>query len=321
MGGLVRFITIPTITILYLVPDMKTPHPKLVPLLLKHGIGWEAFCKRGRPPAGVRDKRVAIVTELHEGGCSWSEMYEITGLSNGSIQRLTGAKGCAAVRAKRRNLGKNVGATWAGKKRPGQLERQWASGTFNFHRGRVRSPEERARLKASWTPELRLQAKDNSKRYVWGNPKVRARLLDFHRSPEERVRCSRAQVQRMKDNPGKYLRGRAQWMDTPKGSAGRAYVRSSYEAAAVRLLESDPLVVRYEHERRMMLPDGRWVLPDFVVERADGRTSLIEVKADWVFSLPEGHKTRKRILIARDLAANQGWDFIVWTEQELKNAF
>ena len=299
---------------------METPHPKLLPLLQEHGLTWEEFLKRGRPPAGMRDKRAAIVTKLHESGCSWAEMYEITGLSNGAIQRLTGAKGCKAVQEKRKRLGRDVGATWAGKKRPGQLERQWAKGTFDFHRGRIRPPEEIEKLRAGWTPSHRLQAGERTKIRIWGDAKIRERLLRFHRSPEERGRCSRAQVQRMLENPEKYLRGRSQWVDTPKGSALRAYARSSYEVAAIQMLERDPRVIRYEHEHRIVLPDGHWVLPDFLVEYQGGRVVVVEIKASWVFNLPEGHKVKKRLRLAQELAVARGWEFSIWTEQELKDA-
>ncbi len=266
MGGVVRLITRRTINTLYCCHDMSEPHPDLVPLLQKHGIDWGIFRKRGRPPTGVRAKRAALVTELHEAGYSWSQMCDITGLSNGGIQRLTEAKGCAAVQAKRKVLGKAVGTSWAGKKRPGQLEKQWANGIFDSLRGRVRSSEERAKLKASWTPERRCQAAKHSRERVWGDPEVLERLLSFHRDPKERAQRSRAQALRMKKNPTKYLRGRAQWVNTPKGLTSMVFVRSSYEAAALVVLEADPQVVRYEFERRIILPGGRWVLPDFVIE-------------------------------------------------------
>jgi hypothetical protein len=121
----------------------------------------------------------------------------------------------------------------------------------------------------------------------------------------------------MKDYPGKYLRGRAEWVDTPKGLHERAYARSSYEVAAVRKLEADPGVLHYEHERVLALPDGRWVLPDFIVEYEGARVMLVEVKAAWVLSQPLDSRVRVRLDVARDFAASQGWTFEVWTEREL----
>ena len=121
----------------------------------------------------------------------------------------------------------------------------------------------------------------------------------------------------MKDNPAKYLRGRAAWVDTPKGSEPCTYVRSSYEVAAVSRLEADGGVAGYEYERRFVLPDGRWVLPDFLVTRTDGSRLLIEVKSAWVFGLPYSHKVRCRLLESKRLASENGWAFEVWTEKEL----
>ena len=302
---------------------MENPHPTLAPLLDKYDIDWATFSKKGRPAPGVREKRSAIVTELHQRGLAWKEMEEVTGLGNASIQRLTQAKGCAAVRAKRKAVGRAAGLSVRGRKRPWlteQLKRQWEDGVFDFHKGRVRPEAEREILRASWTPERRARAGESSRQHVWGDPAVRERLLEFHQDPEERARRSRAQAKRMRETPSKYLRGRARWVDTPKGTKERAWVRSSYEAAAVALLESCPEVVWYEHERHLRLPSGRYVLPDFIVGYQDGSADLIEVKAAWVLELPPGHRVSKRLQISRDLAAEHGWGFIVWTEQELGDA-
>ena len=299
---------------------MKGPHPRLIPLLKEHGLDWEVFRKRGRPPKGVREKRAAIVTELHQKGTSWAEMMEITGLSNGSIQRLTKAMWNPATRETVREVGRKLGASWKGRPRPGQLEAQWKAGTFDFFRGKVLSEEERAHLRASWTPELRRDAAEHSRNRVWGDPDVRARLLAFHRSPEQRARYSRAQTRRMQETPKTYLRGRASWVDTPKGDKDRVYVRSSYEAATVRKLEADPNVVSYQFEPRQVLPDGKWVLPDFFVTYTDGREVLVEVKAQWVFGLPPSHQVHQRLKVSQDIAARKGWGFEVWTEKELGDA-
>jgi hypothetical protein len=121
----------------------------------------------------------------------------------------------------------------------------------------------------------------------------------------------------MKDIPGMYVRGRAEWVDTPKGVHERAYVRSSYEKAAVNLLESDLGVVRYEHERLLSLPNGRWFLPDFIVERTNTTIVLVEVKAAWVLTHPDCEEVRIRLALSENFAKEQGWDFAVWTEKEL----
>jgi hypothetical protein len=149
---------------------------------------------------------------------------------------------------------------------------------------------------------------------------VRSRLLAFHRSPQERARRSRLQTKRMRENPVKYLRGKAAWVDTPKSQKSRTYVRSSYEVAAVAKLEADPQVMAYEYERQFMLEDGRWVLPDFIVTLTSGQQVMVEVKAAWVFGLSPSHKVSRRLQEARHLAAQHGWSFKVWTEEELGDA-
>lgn len=295
---------------------MSTPHPDLAILLAKFDLDWSTFRKRGRPPIGVREKRSAIVTELHEKGLTWAEIQDVTGLSNGSIQRLSKAKGCDSVIARREALGKVVGASWKGRPRHGQLKYQWAKGDFECLRGRARSPEEREALRQGWTPEARQRASENSLK-LWSDQDIRARLLHFHRSPEERARRSREQVDRMQKNSGVFLRGRAQWVNTPKGNKDQVRVRSSYEAAAVRILEADPDVVEYEFERRVVLPDNKLILPDFIVTFMNKSLALIEVKASWVLGLGSEHPVIGRLCKSEEYATRQGWGFSVWTEKEL----
>jgi hypothetical protein len=299
---------------------MTAPHPKLAPLLAKHNLTHADFIKKGRPVKGTGEALVnarrAIITELHTQGTSWSEIIEVTGLGQGSIQRLTGAMWNPESRKRVSENGARTGKLWKGKPRPGQLERQWAAGTFDFHRGRVRPESEKQTLRDGWTPKCRQEAGLRSLRN-WSNLDVRAKIMAFHTSHEERSRRSAAQAQRMKDTPGVYVRGRAEWVDTPKGLHERAYVRSTYEKAAVNHLESDPDVVRYEHERLLSLPNGRWFLPDFIVERSNAKVVLVEVKAAWVLTHPDCESVRQRLAVSESFAREQGWDFAVWTEREL----
>lgn len=299
---------------------MDPPHPKLAPLLAKHNVAHADFIKKGRPLKGtgevLMNARRAIITELHAQGTSWAEMIEVTGLSQGSIQRLTGAMWNSESRKRASENGVRTGKTWKGKSRPGQLERQWAAGTFDFHRGRVRTESERQALRDGWTADCRQEAGQHSRRN-WSNPDVRAKIMAFHTSPEERVRRSTTQARRMRDTPGVYVRGRSEWVDTPKGLHERAYVRSSYEKAAVTRLESDPDVLCYEHERLLSLPDGRWFLPDFIVEGANAVVTLVEVKASWVLTHPDCEGVRQRLAVSESFAREQGWEFAVWTEREL----
>ena len=199
----------------------ENPQPELVPLLEKHGISWALFSKKGRLSNDLKwvsGKRSDIITEMHSKGTSWSDMIRISGLSLGSIERLT---------------------------------------------------------KAMWNDASRKNSSENG--------------------------------------------AKTEWVLTPKGSSEKTFARSSYEVSAIVLLEADTQVVRYEHEHRFILSDGRWVLPDFLIEYADGSTLLVEVKASWVLNLPSDHKVQQRLQISRQLAESHGWGFGIWTERELKN--
>jgi hypothetical protein len=271
---------------------MDQPHPKLAPLLSKHNVTHADFIKKGRPVKGTGEALVnarrAIITELHAQGTSWAEMLEVTGLGQGSIQRLTGAMWNSESRKRVSENGVRTGKLWKGKPRPGQLERQWAAGTFDFHRGRDRTPEEVDRQKASYTPEVRA--------------KMSEKKVDF-----------------LAQNPGwssfKYAQTE-EWV-TVKG--GTFKVRSSYESAAVRRLEGDDTVHSFIFEPRLLLPDGKYILPDFLVTGKDGTLTLVEVKpACFAFGPRAQSATLRRLQTARTESERNKWNFSIWTEVELK---
>jgi len=283
-------------------------------LLVKFDLTIEQLNKKGRVAKEIVEKRSALVSHLHKQGFSWKEMTEITGLSNGSIQRLTKAKGCKAVQDKRKKLGANAGRSTKGMDRSEQLKKQWAKGDFDFHRGRVRPQHERDKLKKAWEdPKLRLLASENAKKYVWGNSDVKQKLMDFHHDPEERARRSNAQAIRMKENPTPYLRGKTSIEATPKGTKDEVRVRSSYEAKTISILESDPNVKSYTYEPIYKVA-GRTILPDFVVHYQDGSTTLVEVKPQWALNRED---VIARLALSQKVADDNGWSYQTWTEKEL----
>ena len=83
-------------------------------LLEQFDISLEDFRKKGRCHPEITKKRSDVVTHLHELGLSWKQMVEITGLSIGSIQRLSRAKGNPKTKEKISKLGKSLGESWKG---------------------------------------------------------------------------------------------------------------------------------------------------------------------------------------------------------------
>jgi hypothetical protein len=53
------------------------------------------------------------------------------------------------------------------------------------------------------------------------------------------------------------------------------------------------------------------------VQYIDGRTVLVEVKAKWVLQQPDEAKVQIRLAVAKAEAYRRGWDFAIWTEDEL----
>lgn len=253
----------------------------------------------------------------------WARMVEITGLSLGAIERGTRAVGNTASRENRRACAARTAQARRGEKKPWlseQLRQAWEAGSFDFHRGRIRSQVERTVLRlAAQRPDVKEHRHEAALRR-WQRPDERARLLAYHQAEDVRRERSRAQTKRMQEHPEKWCRGRGAYVDTVKCVTPRIWTRSSYERVVVGLLDADPDVVAYEYECRVELPDGRWILPDFVVQHRDGSVTLLEVKASWVLGLPPGHKVSRRLHDASSFAASMGWVFIVWTEKDFGDA-
>ena len=283
-------------------------------LLVKFDLTIEQLNKKGRVAKEIVEKRSALVSHLHKQGYSWKKMVEITGLSNGSIQRLTKAKGCKAVQDKRKKLGAHAGRSTKGMDRSKQLKKQWAKGDYDSLCGRVRPQHERDNLKKGWdNPISKAKASTHSLENVWGTPDVKQKIMDFHCSPEERAKRSNAQAIRMKDNPTPYLRGKTSIEATPKGNKDEIRVRSSYEAKTISILESDPNVKSYTYEPIYKVA-GRTILPDFVVHYQDGSTTLVEVKPQWALNRED---VIARLALSQKVADDNGWSYQTWTEKEL----
>jgi hypothetical protein len=253
-------------------------------------------------------------------------MIEVTGLSLGAVERGTRAVGNKASRRNRQENAARTGRAGKGRKKPWLTERlhqEWAAGTFDFHRGRIRSPSEREILRlASARPEVRQRRRESAKRR-WQNPELREQLLRYHRSEGVRRERSRAQTKRIQEHPEKWSKGgwgRGAWLEPKKCTRARIWTRSSYERIVAALLDSDPSVQEYVFEPRVELPDGRWILPDFVVTHKNGEVALLEVKASWVLRLPDDHRIQRRLRDASSFAATQGWTFLVWTERDFGDA-
>jgi hypothetical protein len=299
------------------VPEI--PHEKLVPYLDKYNITWDSFSKRGRVPKCVKAKRMSIITEIHSLGTTWDEMIEISGMSLGFVARNTNACGNSNSCKNLQENGRATGRIGKGRVKPElseQMKKRWEDGVFDCHKGRVVSDEERSRLKEFWSDSDRRRAASDRMKLVWADPLYRDRLMQFHTSESERIRRSEQQVNNLKNYPKKWSRGQGCHVPVSKCEGKlKLFVRSSYEKAAITLLEGDDNVISYQYEKRLNLLNGRWILPDFLITYRN-RKVLVEVKASWVLSQPEDAKEVRRLKLAEDYASSQGWDFEIWTEKD-----
>lgn len=267
-------------------------HPKLAPLLAKHELTPDDFFRRGRLPPDkthVLERRRALVTELHAAGTSWADMIAITGLSQGSIQRLTGAMWNQASRKNVSEKAAASGRARKGEKKPwltDQMKQQWAEGKFDFHVGRPRSAEELERQRAAYTPEVRAKMSQKKVLYLRG---VAGRGTSY---------------------------GISERVESLKG--GTIVTRSQLEASAIDRLDNDPDVASFVYEPIFVLANGKYIMPDFVVIHADGSGTLIEVKPSFVLRrTDENHPDLRRLKVGAEEAARRGLKFVIWTEKEL----
>jgi len=110
--------------------EVVGPHPELIPLLEQHGLTWEVFRKRGRPAKGISERRRAVIRDLQVTGYSWADMVEITGTSQGFIQRNRDT--CVSLRPEQVFLT----CAWCGdgfRDSPSNVRRKQARGQIDFY--------------------------------------------------------------------------------------------------------------------------------------------------------------------------------------------
>ena len=301
----------------------ESPPPGILPYLEKYQISWGDFTRRMTRDPDIKRVRSLVVTELHKEGRTWKEMTALTSFGAGQLRGYTRAVGCKASQKNRSENGSRVGRARAGEKKPWlseQMKEAWAHGKFDFHRGRVRSEEERQKIRDGWAPEKR-KAQSRRKVRHWCRPEYRKVLEEFPRSPEERARRSADQAQRMKRSPQKGTRGRGAWVDGEKCLTPHFWVRSSYEVAAVKVLEENPEVLRYEYEPVFKDRLGKTAMPDFRVWVAPDTWKIVEVKAAWVLGMPPDHPKQQGLARYARIAERLSVDFEIWTEQDVLNGY
>lgn len=306
---------------------MENIHPKLESLLEEYNLDHSDFDRKGRLPSDrskeIKEKRAKIVTALHEEGTKWEDMASILGKPISFIQRYSNAKGNPATQENRVEAGKEAGKKCRGMDRPWlseRMEEDWENGKFDFHKGRERPEEEIEKIKGGWTEEKR-EKRSEMMEEKWDSVEYREKLLEFHRSEEERARRSKQQSKLMREKPELFCRGNQHTFDSSDLEKCEEFnkddgllVRSSYEKAAVIFLEESEEVTSYQYEPTFHLDWSEgfdYILPDFLVKRSSDCTLLVEVKASWQV---EGGLT-DRLEASKKLSDKRGWSFSVWTEK------
>jgi hypothetical protein len=278
---------------------MSDPHPVLIPYLEKHQITWEELTQtpKGRTKktdlrsVEIRKLKSDLITDLHSSGFSWVEMSTMVGKTVRFIQKYTKYKWSDGMKEKRGVLMRVNAENGDEIKRRTKIgkytKKKWEEGKFDFHKNRIRSDEEIARQKASYTPEVRAKMSEAKIKYI--------KTLDVL-----------------------YCHGIRSWVTSSKCIIPRVHVRSSYEKIAIGILDADDIVVSFEYEPSFILPNGKRILPDFLVTYKSGSKALIEIKASWQLKI---NKSIERLELARQIALANNWDFQVWTERDKLHDF
>lgn len=100
--------------------------------------------------------------------------------------------------------------------------------------------------------------------------------------------------------------------------------RSSFERRAIEIIEADENVISFKFESIRISycygnrvdgsPQNRYYIPDFLIERIDGSTVLMEVKP---ICYLESAINVAKFAAAREYCVKNGWTFEVWTQKEL----
>ena len=146
-------------------------------------------------------------------------------------------------------------------------------------------------------------------------------LLYRREHPKEFVGSEESNLKRSKTQALNILEGRSRTTGRGRGErvtfakGGEVYCRSQLEVRYGRLLDADPNVVEFLHEKVKVgyLYEGkqRWTVIDFLVKYATGMVTFDEVKPEWV--VEKDRRTRAKMLAARAFAESLGFTYRWWT--------
>ena len=171
------------------------------------------------------------------------------------------------------------------------------------NRGKVKSLETREKLRVA---NLGHVVSEETREKISGR-----RVGTFH-SITTRQRMSEIKAQAILDGTFKPGRGKMEYVETLKG--GRVFCRSSYEVKYAQVLDDDPQVIAFAHERVRV--DYFWqgrqhrTIVDFIVTHSDGRVTLDEVKPAWQISYYP--QIRVKMLAAKAYAEERGFSYRWW---------
>ena len=171
------------------------------------------------------------------------------------------------------------------------------------------NPEYRKKIieaqKKSYTPVLRKKMSEAGKK-GWANPK---------RREQQSKRVTQEHLDGKRIASGRGFKGH--YCSRKMGK--NIFFRSSYEMKAYGILEKSPNVKGYKNEpfKIQYNENGydKYCVPDILVTYYDGTKEMIEVKPEYKLNKPN---EMLKIKIMREYAKNNGMEFSVWSEKELK---
>jgi len=155
----------------------------------------------------------------------------------------------------------------------------------------------------------------------WENPETRRNLEDglskFYNSPKGKEVCRRRMSPKLKQGGSKlHLTG---WYTSEK-TGRECWHASSLELGALIKLDNDDNVIDFEAQPFQIIyeldEEEKEYTPDILVTIRGGRKILVEVKPKRRIHTP---KNKAKFAFARAYCKEEGWEFQVWSDEDIFN--
>lgn len=209
------------------------------------------------------------------------------------------------------------------RKRSEQMTNRWKELGYKeklaeSHRGKHPSEETKQKQRIASTGKNNgMYGRRGELHPLYGKTGEEAPFFGKRHSIESKLKTSTSVVTTMTEHPEKWQsKHKSGWYNSTKNNS-KLFYRSSYELLAFELLEKQSEIKRYKSCRfsidyiNPIDKSQHKYIPDIEAIYNDGKTQIIEIKAEW--------QLNDEIVKAKAAAAVDKFDnYVIWTEKYLK---